>query len=173
MSKSCLAPVGAALLLMAAAMQPALSQDSRGTIIGRVTDSTGAIIPGTGLLVANASTGVVIKSTTNNEGNFHIPFLNPGLYKVTAEKEGFKRLVRDAIEVNVNAREFPWTECKLERRLASGRDPYRFRRVHGNPLRGFAHRSWNQGRARGVGPFRRPGLACGHGSRRQRRAGKL
>src|SRR5947209_7031752 len=82
----------------------ARSQDSRGTILGRITDSSGLVVPGASVQVANLATGVVLRGTTNEEGNYFFSFLIPGIYRVTAEREGFKRFVRDGIEVNVNAR---------------------------------------------------------------------
>ena len=104
MSKLPSALVGAFSILLFTAAPPAHPQDSRGTILGRVTDSSGAVVPAAAVQAANIATGVVIRSSTNNEGNFHIPFLIPGTYRVTAEKEGFKRFVHDGIELNVNAR---------------------------------------------------------------------
>jgi len=47
---------------------------------------------------------VTLKGATNGEGNYFFSFLIPGMYSVTAERAGFKRLVRNGIEVNVNAR---------------------------------------------------------------------
>lgn len=51
--------------------------------------------------VTNVATAVTLKGVTNEEG---IPFLTPGIYRISAEKLGFKRAVRDQIELNVNAR---------------------------------------------------------------------
>jgi len=83
---------------------PAYAQESRGAIVGRLTDASGAVAPGGSLQVTNLATGVTLKSVSNAEGNYYFPFLIPGIYRITAEKTGFKRAVRDQIEVNVNAR---------------------------------------------------------------------
>ena len=80
------------------------SQESRGTVLGRVTDGSGAVIAGALLEISNQATGVVLKGRTNGEGNYFFSFLNPGIYRIAAEHSGFKRSVRDGIEVNVNAR---------------------------------------------------------------------
>ena len=50
------------------------------------------------------ATGVTLKGASNEEGNYYFPFLIPGMYRISAEKTGFKRAVRDQIELNVNAR---------------------------------------------------------------------
>ena len=93
-----------ALFVIAAAVEPGWSQESRGTVLGRVTDSTGSVVPGATIQIANVETGVTLKGATNGEGNYFFSFLIPGMYSVTAEREGFKRIVRNGIEVNVNAR---------------------------------------------------------------------
>src|SRR5262245_51584862 len=83
---------------------PGWPQESRGTILGRLTDSSGSIVPGGSLQVTNLATGITLKGVANEEGNYYFPFLIPGIYRISAEKTGFKRAVRDQIEVNVNAR---------------------------------------------------------------------
>ncbi|MEO8368398.1 MAG: carboxypeptidase-like regulatory domain-containing protein [Candidatus Solibacter sp.] len=98
-----IAVLGAAVLTLLIA-SPGRSQESRGTILGRLTDNSGAVVPGGAIQVTNIATGVTLKSATNEEGNYYVPFLIPGLYRITAEKPGFKRAVRDQIELNVNAR---------------------------------------------------------------------
>ena len=96
----------AAVLLLAVLMvaAPAPAQESRGAILGRITDSSGAIVPDGSLQVTNLATGVTMKGLSNAEGNYYFPFLIPGIYRISAEKPGFKRAVRDQIELNVNAR---------------------------------------------------------------------
>ena len=79
----------------------ALGQDPRGAITGTVTDKTAAVIPGVAVRAVNAETGVAASAASNAAGNYHIPFLLPGMYRVTAELAGFKRFVRDNIEVRV------------------------------------------------------------------------
>jgi hypothetical protein len=77
-------------------------QDPRGTILGRVQDQTGAVVPGVAVRVTQVDTGVSATATTNASGNFSIPFLTPGVYRVAAEHAGFKRFVREGIEVRVS-----------------------------------------------------------------------
>jgi hypothetical protein len=79
----------------------ALAQDPRGAISGSLLDSSNAAIPGVAVRAANVETGVVAGAVSNATGNYHIPFLPPGIYRVSAELTGFKRFVRDKIEVRV------------------------------------------------------------------------
>ena len=85
-------------------IQPGWSQESRATVLGRVTDSSGSVIPAAAVEFTNLGTGVTVKTGTNGEGNYFSSFLNPGSYRVTAGKEGFKRTVRDAITLSVGGR---------------------------------------------------------------------
>jgi hypothetical protein len=89
-------------LLLAAYTIAGFAQESRGTIIGRVTDSTGAIMPGVKVDIINTATNVASTATTNDEGRFSAPFLLPGAYRVVAEKSGFKRYVQPGVEVRVS-----------------------------------------------------------------------
>lgn len=78
------------------------AQESRGTIIGRVADSAGAVLPGVKVEINNTATNVTTAATTNEDGRFSVPFLLPGAYRVTAEKTGFKRFVQTGVEVRVS-----------------------------------------------------------------------
>ncbi|MGE5568277.1 MAG: TonB-dependent receptor domain-containing protein [Rhodospirillales bacterium] len=80
------------------------SQDARGAIVGRVTDASSAVMPGVDVRATNAATGVVASAKTNESGNFLIPYLLPGTYTLQAEIPGFKRFVREGIEVRVSDR---------------------------------------------------------------------
>jgi hypothetical protein len=79
----------------------AFGQDPRGTITGTVIDATDAVIPGVTVRATNTETGVAAAAVSNAAGNYHIPFLLPGVYRVTAELTGFKRFARDRVEVRV------------------------------------------------------------------------
>jgi hypothetical protein len=77
------------------------AQDARGTIVGRVTDATGAIVPNAEVRATSVSTGVATSAKTNESGNFVLPYLVPGFYTVTSENTGFKKFVRDNLQVRV------------------------------------------------------------------------
>jgi hypothetical protein len=91
-------------LLLTLAPAVSMAQESRASIIGRVTDPTGAVVPGAHVQATNAATGTSASSTTNQDGNFEIPYLLPGLYRIMTEMPGFKTSVRDQIELRVSDR---------------------------------------------------------------------
>ncbi len=66
------------------------AQDPRGTILGRVTDGTGAVVPNAEVRATNESTGVAAAARTNEAGNFVMPYLLTGNYTLTCEFTGFK-----------------------------------------------------------------------------------
>ena len=74
-------------------------QTGQGTITGSVTDSTGAAVPGVNIRIVNAATGFAYTSTTNPEGIYRIPYVNPGSYELTFEAQGFKKLVHAGLPV--------------------------------------------------------------------------
>src|SRR5580692_9778297 len=73
------------------------SSDLRGT----VTDSTGAVIPGATVTITNTETGVVTLLSTNAAGIYDSVSIRPGKYQVTFSKEGFGKLVRDGVTLDV------------------------------------------------------------------------
>src|SRR5882672_4510048 len=82
------------------------------TIVGTVTDTTGAVIPGAKVAVVNTETGFHFDGLTNSEGYFYVPYLRPGVYNLTVEGSGFKKYVRDGIELRTNDQ--PRIDIKLE-----------------------------------------------------------
>jgi hypothetical protein len=79
-----------------------LAQEYRGSIRGRVTDPSGAVVPGAKIKVTNLATGVVVETATNEEGNYQAPFLLPADYSIVAESTGFKNARRDDLRVPTN-----------------------------------------------------------------------
>jgi Carboxypeptidase regulatory-like domain len=72
-----------------------------GEIKGTVTDSTSAVIPGANVTVLNVATGVIINTTTNQDGIFDLPSVEPGKYKITFSKPGFRDGVHEGITLPV------------------------------------------------------------------------
>src|SRR5438445_1488468 len=93
----CLAAV---LLLCSSAVT---AQTFRGTILGTVTDSTGASIAGAAVAVRNVNTGLSRTVTTSDDGTYSVPELPIGTYSVTVEKAGFKQGVVTGIRVEVSS----------------------------------------------------------------------
>jgi hypothetical protein len=67
-----------------------LSQAANGSITGRVTDSAGALLPGTNVTLTRTDTGLVLKSVTNNDGVYSFPSLQTGPFVVETARSGFK-----------------------------------------------------------------------------------
>lgn len=80
------------------------AQDPRGTIVGTVTDPSGALVPGAAVVVLNKDMGTKTSLQTNEAGAFQASYLTPGAYQVTVELSGFKKYVRDNVQVQVNQR---------------------------------------------------------------------
>jgi len=89
------------MLALGAASLAASAQDFRGAITGRVSDSSNARLPGVSVTATNVETNVSQTTITNGEGDYSILFLNPGTYTVTAELSGFKKIVRNSLQVRV------------------------------------------------------------------------
>ena len=77
------------------------SQDTKGTITGRVTDPSGSVIPGAQVVVTNSAMGTKSDLATNAEGIYRAPALSPGIYQIEVVATGFKKAVRPGIEVRV------------------------------------------------------------------------
>jgi hypothetical protein len=60
-----------------------------GTIAGQVVDEQNAAVPGTEVKVTEPSTNAVLSTTTNNDGRYVFPQVNPGTYNITFTKQGF------------------------------------------------------------------------------------
>jgi hypothetical protein len=97
--RSCLAT---ACLVSFFALIPATAQDPRGTILGRVIDSSGAAIPNAEVRATNENTGVAASAKANDAGNFVMPYLLSGTYVVSCELTGFKKWVRPGVQVRIN-----------------------------------------------------------------------
>lgn len=69
--------------------------------IRHVTDPTGANVPGAEVRVANIATGVNLAIKTNEAGNYTVPFLIPGVYTVAVETAGFRKFLRENVQVRV------------------------------------------------------------------------
>jgi outer membrane receptor protein involved in Fe transport len=82
---------------------PGFSQAVNATLLGTITDATGAIVANAKVTITEEATGVSHAVQTNESGNFTFPDLPPGHYTVGAELTGFKREVRRGVELVVNS----------------------------------------------------------------------
>jgi hypothetical protein len=66
-----------------------------GDIAGVVTDPTAAVVSGVSLRLKNVDTGSSISTTTNSQGLYNFPFVQPGHYSVSATAAGFQEIVKN------------------------------------------------------------------------------
>src|SRR5215213_5749758 len=91
----------AAVLLLLVTFVMAGAQESRGSLNGTVTDPNGAALPGATVEIRNVETNVANTTTTNDEGAYSFPLLNPGRYTLTVSSQGFSNATRENIEIRV------------------------------------------------------------------------
>ncbi|HUS04667.1 MAG TPA: carboxypeptidase-like regulatory domain-containing protein [Bryobacteraceae bacterium] len=89
---------------LAAAMLPAHAQETRGAIQGRVLDNSGGAIAGAEVRAINIATGVEVTAKSNESGNYVLPYLLAGNYTLQAQAAGFKKSIREGIELRINDR---------------------------------------------------------------------
>lgn len=78
------------------------AQQGRGTILGTVTDATGAAVAGARVSITNTDTNVTVFAQTNAAGSYTSPPLVVGNYQVSVEHPGFKKAVRSGIGLQVD-----------------------------------------------------------------------
>ena len=94
---------GALILTAVVAATPVSAQTFRGTILGTVTDTSGAAILNAKVSALNVATGVERTTETNGDGSYLIPELPIGTYKVTITLTGFQTFVTNGVIVDVAA----------------------------------------------------------------------
>jgi len=94
----------AVLLVVLFAGLPFLAQAQRATIVGTVTDPSGAVVPNVSITVTNVETGLTHKIQTNDSGQYVVPDLNVGHYNVKAEAGGFKVSEQHGVTLQVDDR---------------------------------------------------------------------
>jgi hypothetical protein len=71
--------------------------ETTSAIVGQVTDSTNAVLPGATVTITNRDTGLRRSAKTDDAGRFNFPQLKPGTYSVKAEAQGFEPQQNDAV----------------------------------------------------------------------------
>ena len=93
--------VGATALLLVFLVSPVRAQSGASTgLMGRVTDPSGAGVPGVAVTLTNVETGSARSVTTGSTGDWEARFLTPGTYRITFELTGFKQLRREGVTVS-------------------------------------------------------------------------
>ena len=78
------------LLLLSFAATALFAQTEKATLRGLVTDPTGAVVPETAITVTEIATNIERQTTSDANGNYEVPDLKPGTYRVKADKGGFR-----------------------------------------------------------------------------------
>src|SRR3984957_1937748 len=98
----CLAVVFLAIACLCLMCSTLLAQGTGGRIIGRVADSSGAVLANVKVTLANESTGITRESQTNGSGDYGFPEVPVGTYTLTFDLQGFKTSVGKGITVELN-----------------------------------------------------------------------
>jgi len=90
------------LAVVAGLSSPLAGQAVNGNLLGTITDASGALVAGAKVTITETRENVSRSATTNESGFYSFPDVPPGVYKVTVEKQGFKTVVRNDVEVSVS-----------------------------------------------------------------------
>ena len=94
-----LAVIAAVTLLGVWAAWPVAAQVLYGSLVGNVTDSTGAVIPGAQVTVTNEGTGASRDGESSSAGTFNFPTLAAGTYRVEVRSDGFRTFTSTGVQV--------------------------------------------------------------------------
>lgn len=73
-----------------------------GSLSGRVLDPNGLGVRAAAVAITSAATSAEFTATSDSSGEYRFPRLSPGRYRLTAEKPGFRRAIREQIEIAIN-----------------------------------------------------------------------
>ena len=90
------------------------AQTFRGTILGTITDPSGAVVAGAKVTAKNTGTGLERSTETSGDGSYSIPELPIGTYNVTISQQGFQTFVATGVTVDVA------TERRVDAALKTG-----------------------------------------------------
>jgi hypothetical protein len=94
-------PLKTVCVIFALTVVPAHSQQTAGSIVGTLTDPSGALTPNVELTITNVNTNTVRNTVTDNSGNYTVPFLVAGSYRITAAAKGFRQKAIDNVVLQV------------------------------------------------------------------------
>jgi outer membrane receptor protein involved in Fe transport len=89
------------IFLLLISTQSVFAVETTASIIGKVTDDSGAVLPGALVTATATATNVVRSATTDEAGNYRIPLLHPGNYTLQVELTGFPKQVQKDIILTV------------------------------------------------------------------------
>ncbi|MCW5965470.1 MAG: carboxypeptidase regulatory-like domain-containing protein [Bryobacterales bacterium] len=89
-------------LLLTGPVTPAAAQILYGSVVGNVTDESGASVPGAEVTITNKQTGASRTAVTNENGGYNIPTVQNGEYTLRVAREGFRAATNENVLVPVN-----------------------------------------------------------------------
>ncbi|MBA3440245.1 MAG: carboxypeptidase regulatory-like domain-containing protein, partial [Pyrinomonadaceae bacterium] len=90
------------LLTIGLGAQLAVAQVLYGTIVGNIKDESGAVVPQATVTATNTETGLSSETATNENGDYTIQNVQPGMYDVKITKQGFSTFSRTGVPVTTN-----------------------------------------------------------------------
>ena len=93
----------AAVFLLFCLATPAVAQIDTATVLGVITDSQGAVLPGATVTARGVNTGFVFTVAADADGRYRIALLPPGQYEFVAELQGFTRVIRQGVTVTIGS----------------------------------------------------------------------
>src|SRR5215472_4618115 len=101
MTKRGLAQVITTAVLLLIVITAASAQEFRGALKGTITDPNGAVVPGATVTVRNVGTNLEATVTTNQDGSYEFPLLQPGEYSLSVSAQGFNTTTREGVQIRV------------------------------------------------------------------------
>ncbi|MCX6617215.1 MAG: carboxypeptidase-like regulatory domain-containing protein, partial [Acidobacteria bacterium] len=80
---------------------PLGAQETGGAISGRITDASGAAIPGAEVVATHTDTGTLRKTVSGQDGLYAFPNLPIGVYDISVTHAGFKKALRKGVALHV------------------------------------------------------------------------
>ncbi|MDE1160449.1 MAG: TonB-dependent receptor [Acidobacteriaceae bacterium] len=106
--------IAAAVCTLCLGSLRAFAQFDTASIVGRVTDSTGALVKNAKVTATNDDTNVSISRVSNGAGEYNIPALKPGTYHIEIEEPGFSTAIRKNIKLEIG------TNQRVDMAIAAG-----------------------------------------------------
>ncbi len=102
----------ASLAFLVAMITSVANAQFKASIQGTLTDSTGAVISGAKVTLTNKETGRKSEATASGDGFYRFSALAPGAYKMTVEREGFKK--KELENITINAEDVTGVDVVME-----------------------------------------------------------
>src|SRR5688572_1700065 len=80
----------------------AAAQAANATLVGNARDESGGAVPGVTVTLTEVRTNISRNTVSNEAGNYTFTNLAPGSYRIEGELVGFRKFMRDNVDVNVN-----------------------------------------------------------------------